>query len=58
MANGKIFNWIKSNWRTCLYVFAVFAGIVCGVWACSKSPSVSVDANRNRITIMRDTTKK
>lgn len=51
MKNGKIYEFIKSNWRTLLFCFAVFAGILCGVWACQKHPPISIDANRNRITV-------
>lgn len=51
MKNGKIYQFIKSNWRPLLYSFAIFSGIFCGVWACSKSTPFSIDANRNRIVV-------
>ena len=51
MANGKVSQFLKSNWRTLLFAFAIFAGILCGVWTCSKSTPLSIDANRNRITV-------
>lgn len=51
MKNGKIYQFIKSNWRPLLYGFAIFSGIFCGVWACSKSAPFSIDANRNRIVV-------
>ena len=57
MTNGKILQFLKSNWRTLLFAFALFAGLLCGVWACSKSSPITVDANRNRITIGISKTK-
>lgn len=51
MINGKILEFLKSNWRSLLFAFALFAGIFCGIWACSKSATSAVDARRNRISI-------
>lgn len=55
--DGKIYQFVKNNWRSLLYGFAIFAGIFGGIWACSKSTPISVDANRNRITVQLPTTK-
>lgn len=57
MNNGKVLEFLKSHWRTLLLSFALFAGIFCGIWACSKSAPISVDANRNRVTISISKTK-
>lgn len=51
MKHGKIFEFLKSNWRTLLYGFTIFIGIFCGIWACAKSAPISIDANRNRVTV-------
>lgn len=51
MKNGKISQFFKDHWRSILFAFAVFAGILCGVWACSQSPTVDIDAHRNRVVI-------
>lgn len=51
MKNGKISQFLKDHWRSILFAFAVFAGILCGVWACSQSPAVDIDAHRNRVVI-------
>lgn len=51
MKNGKIYQFFKSHWRSLLYGFAIFAGVFGGVWACSKSTPIDIDANRNRIIV-------
>lgn len=51
MKNGKISQFFKDHRRSILFAFAVFAGILCGVWACSQSPTVDIDAHRNRVVI-------
>lgn len=51
MNDGKISQFFKDHWRSILFAFAVFTGILCGVWACSQSPAVDIDAHRNRVII-------
>ena len=51
MANGKISQFLKDNWRACLFASVILVGIFCGVWACSQSTPIDIDANRNRVVI-------
>lgn len=57
MANGKVSEFLKSNWRSLLLCASCFVGIFCGIWACSKSASVDIDARRNVITITKSSHK-
>lgn len=58
MKNGKISKFLKDNWRSILFAVAVFAGILCGFWACAQSPTVDIDAHRNRVIIQLPATIK
>lgn len=53
MNNGKIYDFLKNNWHYILFGVALFAGVVCGIRACSKSVAVDVNARRNVITISK-----
>ena len=57
MANGKISQFIKNYWHFVLYGIAFLAGIFCGLRACSKSSTVTIDAYRPRISVEQPKTK-
>lgn len=51
MENGKIFEFVKTHWFGIVSVLVVCAAICCGIYACSDSTTVNIDAKRNRVVI-------